>query len=75
MATIGGHRASTAAESPALRMGSALMAVAGLASIGYAVIFFVRNFTGLIYLATAILVVGAALALKPLLTKRGGEGA
>lgn len=30
----------------ALRLGSALMAAAGLAFIGYAVIFFVRNFTG-----------------------------
>jgi hypothetical protein len=29
-----------------LRLGSALMALAGLAFIGYAVIFFVRNFTG-----------------------------
>jgi hypothetical protein len=29
-----------------LRAGSALMALAGLAFIGYAVIFFVRNFTG-----------------------------
>jgi len=29
-----------------LRIGSALMALAGLAFIGYAVIFFVRNFTG-----------------------------
>jgi hypothetical protein len=29
-----------------LRTGSALMALAGLAFIGYAVIFFVRNFTG-----------------------------
>lgn len=169
MATIGGHQPSTTTESPTLRTGSALMAVAGLAFIGYAVIFFVRNFTGaflelgigpgqvdvgrdeirtfsddlyhyvshlhiavsgfiaatglataalawfgvrrgllwayitavaapvlglavalpahypwgldtighlgLIYLATAIFVLGAALALKPLLAERGGEGA
>lgn len=32
-------------ESPALRYGSALMALAALGFIGYAVIFFVRNFT------------------------------
>ena len=32
-------------ESPALRVGSTLMAVAALGFIGYAVIFFVRNFT------------------------------
>jgi hypothetical protein len=29
-----------------LRLGSMLMAVAGLAFVGYAVLFFVRNFTG-----------------------------
>lgn len=40
------RRASTGAESSALRAGSALMALAGLAFIGYGVIFFVRNFTG-----------------------------
>ena len=33
------------AESPALRTGSGLMALASLGFIGYAVIFFVRNFT------------------------------
>jgi hypothetical protein len=44
MATIA-HRPAFAA-SATLRLGSALMAVAGLAFIGYAVIFFVRNFTG-----------------------------
>jgi hypothetical protein len=33
-------------ESPALKAGSALMTVAGVAFIGYAVWFFVRNFTG-----------------------------
>jgi hypothetical protein len=32
-------------ESPALRAGSALMALAALGFIGYALIFFVRNFT------------------------------
>jgi hypothetical protein len=46
MATTGGHRTSATTESTALRSGSALMAVAGLAFIGYGVIFFVRNFTG-----------------------------
>jgi hypothetical protein len=40
------HRTSTTAEPAALRIGSALMALAGLAFIGYAVIFFIRNFTG-----------------------------
>lgn len=45
MATIA-HRAATGAESGALRLGASLMALAGLAFIGYAVIFFVRNFTG-----------------------------
>ncbi|TDD26299.1 hypothetical protein E1218_13525 [Kribbella turkmenica] len=40
------HRPSTSAEPAALRAGSALMALAALAFIGYAVIFFVRNFTG-----------------------------
>ena len=35
----------THAESPALRTGSGLMALASLGFIGYAVIFFVRNFT------------------------------
>ena len=35
----------TGSESPALRNGSALMALASLGFIGYAVIFFVRNFT------------------------------
>lgn len=44
MATIA-HRPAIAA-SGALRLGATLMAVAGLAFIGYAVIFFVRNFTG-----------------------------
>ena len=33
------------AESPALRTGSGLMALASLGFIGYAFIFFVRNFT------------------------------
>jgi hypothetical protein len=40
------HQTSTSAAPAALRAGSALMAFAGLAFIGYAVIFFVRNFTG-----------------------------
>ncbi|GAA2889258.1 hypothetical protein GCM10010517_53340 [Streptosporangium fragile] len=40
------HRAATGAESGALRLGASLMALAGLAFIGYAVIFFARNFTG-----------------------------
>jgi len=35
----------TRADSPALRTGSGLMALASLGFIGYAVIFFVRNFT------------------------------
>jgi hypothetical protein len=39
------RRPSTTAPAE-LRTGSALMALAGLAFIGYAVIFFVRNFTG-----------------------------
>ncbi len=39
------QRTSTAAE-PALRTGSALMALAGIGFIAYAVIFFIRNFTG-----------------------------
>src|SRR5918996_833422 len=87
-------------ESTALRVGVWLMTFGAIAFIGYAVIFFVRNFTdsflelgigaeqvsvgkteieafspslydyighlGLIYLATAVFVVGAALALKAL---------
>jgi len=40
------HRPAAVATPSALRIGSALMALAGLAFIGYAVIFFVRNFTG-----------------------------
>jgi len=35
----------TRADSPALRNGSGLMALASLGFIGYAIIFFVRNFT------------------------------
>ncbi len=99
------HRHPDLEIAGALRLGTALMAVAGLAFVGYAVIFFVRNFTGaflelgigpglgvalpahypwgfdtighlgLIYLATAIFVVGAALALKPLLAEHGSQGA
>jgi hypothetical protein len=45
MATIA-HHPATGAESGALRLGAGLMALAGLAFIGYAAIFFVRNFTG-----------------------------
>ncbi len=44
MATIA-HR-PTMTASGALRLGATLMAVAGVAFIGYAVIFFVRNFSG-----------------------------
>ncbi|MEV0170783.1 hypothetical protein AB0I00_06590 [Streptomyces sp. NPDC050803] len=41
------HARAAALDSPAaLRLGSALMALAGIGFIGYAVIFFVRNFTG-----------------------------
>jgi len=40
------HRTPAVGETGALRTGSALMALAGLAFIGYAVIFFIRNFTG-----------------------------
>lgn len=39
------HRPAAATTSGTLRLGSALMALAGLAFIGYAAIFFVRNFT------------------------------
>jgi hypothetical protein len=45
MTTIA-HRPHAIAASGTLRLGSGLMALAGLAFIGYAVIFFVRNFTG-----------------------------
>ncbi|NUT32072.1 MAG: hypothetical protein HOV79_03255 [Hamadaea sp.] len=45
MTTITHHEA-TAAVPGTLRLGSGLMALAGLGFIGYAVIFFVRNFTG-----------------------------
>jgi hypothetical protein len=44
MATIA-HRPAVAA-SGTLRLGASLMAVAGLAFIGYAAIFFARNFSG-----------------------------
>ncbi|MGH3655773.1 MAG: hypothetical protein ACRDUA_03855 [Micromonosporaceae bacterium] len=44
MATVA-HRPAISA-SGTLRLGAGLMAAAGLAFIGYAVIFFVRNFTG-----------------------------
>jgi hypothetical protein len=45
MATLT-HRPESVAAPRMLRFGSALMALAGLGFIGYAVIFFVRNFTG-----------------------------
>jgi hypothetical protein len=44
MATIA-ERPATAGETGTLRFGSALMALASLAFVGYAVIFFMRNFT------------------------------
>jgi hypothetical protein len=44
MATIA-ERPATAEETGALRLGAALMALAGLAFVAYAVIFFIRNFT------------------------------
>jgi hypothetical protein len=44
MSTIA-HRPADIASVGSLRLGSALMGFAGLAFIGYAVIFFVRNFT------------------------------
>jgi hypothetical protein len=40
------HRPENVAAPRMLRFGSALMAIAGLGFIGYAIIFFVRNFTG-----------------------------
>src|SRR5215216_1605846 len=45
MTTIN-RRPQNVAASGTLRAGSALMALAGLGFIGYAIIFFVRNFTG-----------------------------
>lgn len=46
MATIAStHRAAASAATSKLRAGAAIMAIAGLGFIGYAVIFFVRNFT------------------------------
>jgi hypothetical protein len=45
MTTIN-QRPQNVAASGTLRAGSALMALAGLGFIGYAIIFFVRNFTG-----------------------------
>jgi hypothetical protein len=45
MSTIN-QRPQNVAPSGTLRAGSALMALAGLGFIGYAIIFFVRNFTG-----------------------------
>jgi hypothetical protein len=46
MATVPVHRAATVEESPRLRLGAALMALAGLGFVGYGVLFLVRNFTG-----------------------------
>ena len=40
------HRTENIAVARTLRAGSVLMAIAGLGFIGYAVIFFIRNFTG-----------------------------
>jgi hypothetical protein len=45
MATVA-HPPATVAAPGALRLGAGLMTFAGLAFVGYAVIFFVRNFTG-----------------------------
>jgi hypothetical protein len=57
--------------SSALKWGVNLMTLGALAFIGYAVIFFVLNFhLGLIYLATAIFIVGAALSGKALLDEQ-----
>jgi hypothetical protein len=44
--TTAAHRTAGTSSSSPLRTGSLLMAIAGLAFIGYGVIFFVRNFTG-----------------------------
>ena len=43
--TTASARVSSTAAWPALRTGSAIMSLAGLGFVGYAVIFFVRNFT------------------------------
>ena len=45
-ATTAGRAALPASASAGLRRGAALMAIAGFGFIGYAVLFFVRNFTG-----------------------------
>ena len=45
MATVS-DASMTRTESPALRWGTWLMSIAGLAFIGYGLIFFIRNFTG-----------------------------
>lgn len=44
--TTTARRPGTAADPGMLRLGAGLMAAAGLAFVGYAVIFFIRNFTG-----------------------------
>ncbi|OAH09847.1 hypothetical protein [Streptomyces jeddahensis] len=47
MTTVTHRTTAQAVHGPgALRLGSGLMALAGLAFVGYAVIFFIRNFTG-----------------------------
>ena len=45
MATTAAPRAATGSDVQKLRIGSAIMSVAGLGFVGYAVIFFVRNYT------------------------------
>jgi hypothetical protein len=45
VATVTVRPSATEADLQRLRIGSAVMAIAGLGFIGYAVIFFVRNFT------------------------------
>jgi hypothetical protein len=57
--------------SSALRVGTGLMTLGALAFMGYAV-FDTIGHLGLIYLATAVFVVGAVLAGKALLDARRG---
>jgi hypothetical protein len=45
MTTIAAERQETAGADTSLRVGSWLMGIAAVGFIGYAVIFFVRNFT------------------------------
>ena len=49
MATVS-ESVAPRAEPPALRWGALLMSIAGVAFIGYGVIFFIRNFTGFLEL-------------------------